>query len=176
MDTNYLNELAKMKRPLPGSSLTSDPTKPAAYEKAPEFVVVREALDYLFVTLTTERNYMQLLMSLSEGATVMDTTRLLLFTGFTEGKWNPDLLLLLIEPVAYMIMALAERADIEIIIDNDDETNPDEELSIGQNKLKEIQKRNMVPKLPADIVPAEIQKKIEKLPVPQVSSLMQRQG
>ena len=106
----------------------------------------------------------------------MDTTRLLLFTGFTEGKWNPDLLLLLIEPVAYMIMALAERADIEIIIDNDDETNSDEELSIGQNKLKEIQKRNRVPKLPADVVPAEIQKKIEKLPVPQVSSLLQRQG
>ena len=176
MDKNYLDQLAKMKRPLPGSSLTSDPAKPAAYEKAPEFTVAKEAMDYLFTTLTTERNYMQLMMSLSEGATIMDTTRLLLFTGFTEGKWNPDLLLLLIEPLAYMIMALAERADIEIIIDNDDETDPDEELSLSQNKLKEIQKRNKAPQLPADAIPVEIQKKIEELPVPQVSSLMQRQG
>jgi len=176
MDKNYLEQLAKMKRPLPGSSLTSDPTKPAAYEKAPEFTVAKEAMDYLFTTLTTENNYMQLLTSLSEGATIMDTTRLLLFTGFTEGKWNPDLLLLLIEPLAYMIMALAERADIEIIIDNDDEIDPDEELALSQNKLKEIQKRNKAPQLPADAVPVEIQKKIEELPVPQVSSLMQRQG
>lgn len=176
MDKNYLEQLAKMKRPLPGSSLTSDPTKPAAYEKAPEFTVAKEAMDYLFTTLTTENNYMQLLTSLSEGATIMDTTRLLLFTGFTEGKWNPDLLLLLIEPLAYMVMALAERADIEIIIDNDDEIDPDEELALSQNKLKEIQKRNKAPQLPADAVPVEIQKKIEELPVPQVSSLMQRQG
>ena len=176
MDKNYLEQLAKMKRPLPGSSLTSDPTKPAAYEKAPEFTVAKEAMDYLFTTLTTENNYMQLLTSLSEGATIMDTTRHLLFTGFTEGKWNPDLLLLLIEPLAYMVMALAERADIEIIIDNDDEIDPDEELALSQNKLKEIQKRNKAPQLPADAVPVEIQKKIEELPVPQVSSLMQRQG
>ena len=176
MNKDVTDYLASMKRPLPGSSLTNNPKNRGAYEKAPEFTLVKEAMDYLFTTLTEEDNYVQLLTALSEGATIMDTARVLLFSGFTEGKWNPDLLLLLVEPLAYMLMAFAERAEINIIIDNDLDDDPDEFLAQSQNKLKEIQRKRKISEVPADVLPAEIQKKIEKMPVPQVASLMQRQG
>ena len=35
-----------------------------------------------------------------------------LYSGFLEGKWNPDLMVMLMEPTMYMIMALAEKAEI----------------------------------------------------------------
>ena len=75
-----------------------------------------------------------------------------------------------------MLMAFAERAEINIIIDNDLDDDPDEFLAQSQNKLKEIQRKRKISEVPADVLPAEIQKKIEKMPVPQVASLMQRQG
>ena len=150
----FLGNSLNTGRPVPGQSLTNSPEDKYKWESPPEFTNHKEASMYVFETVTVPETTANLLISVINGVSIIDLASIILYSGFLEGKWNPDLLLLLIEPVAYMIMALAEIADIEIIIDNDDETNPDEELSIGQNKLKEIQKRNIVPKLPADVVPA----------------------
>jgi hypothetical protein len=122
-DTNpELQEyFGKMDRPIPGQSLTEDPDIQQSYTAAPEFTVPQEAIDYIFDQMTQEENYLPLMDSLLEGTTVMEATRLILFSGFNEGKFNPDLMLLLVEPVAYMIMGLAERAGIEYEVQKDDE-------------------------------------------------------
>ncbi len=112
---------SKMDRPIPGQSLTEDPDTEQPYTSAPEFSVPQEAVDYLFEQMTQEDNYVPLMESIASGTTIMDATRLILFSGFNEGKWNPDLMLLLIEPTAYMIMGLAERAGIEYEVQEDDE-------------------------------------------------------
>ena len=98
----------KMDRPLPGESLTEDPDVAQPYTGSPEFTVPQEAIDYMFDTMTEEGNYETLMQGLLDGATVMELTRLLLFSGFNEGKFNPDLMTILIEPTAYLIMGLAE--------------------------------------------------------------------
>ena len=36
------------------------------------------------------------------------------YVGFREGKWNPDLMMMLIEPFMYLLMALAEKAGIDL--------------------------------------------------------------
>ena len=46
---------------------------------------------------------------------------MLLYSGFTGGKWTPDLMILLMEPTIYILMAIAERLDVEYLIDNEDE-------------------------------------------------------
>ena len=60
----------------------------------------------------------------------------ILFKGFTEGLWNPDLLLRLIEPTTYMILALAERALIDPVIYDDesiDDAAEEEDVIFGKN-------------------------------------------
>lgn len=113
---------SKMDRPIPGQSLTEDPDTQQPYTAAPEFTVPQEAVEYLFDQMTQEDNYVPLMESIASGTTIMDATKLILFSGFNEGKWNPDLMLLLIEPTAYMIMGLAERAEIEYEVQEDDES------------------------------------------------------
>tara|TARA_R100001463_G_scaffold115744_1_gene170972 strand:- start:1535 stop:2086 length:552 start_codon:yes stop_codon:yes gene_type:complete len=112
---------AKMDRPMPGESLTEDPEAPQPYTSTTEFSVPQEAIDYIFDQMTQEENYSSIIESLMDGTTVMELTRLILFSGFNEGKFNPDLMVILIEPTAYLIMGLAERAGVEYTVMADDE-------------------------------------------------------
>lgn len=112
---------AKMDRPMPGESLTEDPEAPQPYTSTTEFSVPQEAIDYIFDEMTQEENYSSIIQSLLDGTTVMELTRLILFSGFNEGKFNPDLMVILIEPTAYLIMGLAERAGVEYTVMADDE-------------------------------------------------------
>ena len=112
---------AKMDRPMPGESLTEDPEAPQPYTSTTEFSVPQEAIDYIFEEMTNEENYSSIIQSLLDGTTVMELTRLILFSGFNEGKFNPDLMVILIEPTAYLIMGLAERAGVEYTVMADDE-------------------------------------------------------
>jgi len=112
---------AKMDRPMPGESLTEDPDVAQPYTATTEFSVPQEAIDYIFDQMTQEENYSSMIESLLDGTTVMELTRLILFSGFNEGKFNPDLMLILIEPTAYLIMGLAERAGVEYTVMADDE-------------------------------------------------------
>eukprot|EP00914_Ancora_sagittata_P028448 GHVO01056133.1.p1 GENE.GHVO01056133.1~~GHVO01056133.1.p1 ORF type:complete len:120 (+),score=2.25 GHVO01056133.1:270-629(+) len=54
-------------------------------------------------------------------------TEQLLMIGFSEGLWNPDLMMLLLEPVLYMIISVADRLGVQnIIIEPGDDPNTDE--------------------------------------------------
>ncbi len=122
MDENvYMSEVAKVNRPIPGQSLTSDPDNPAPYERPPQFTNVHEATMYLWDFVTEDSTYVALMTGISKGVPVMSITQVILFNEFQQGKWNPDLMLLLAEPLAYMLIALAERLDLDIKIDNDEE-------------------------------------------------------
>ena len=173
---------AKMTRPIPGESLTLDPDVEEPYTSTTEFTVPQEAIDYIFDEMTQEENYIPLMDSIVEGTTIMEATRLILFSGFNEGKFNPDLMLLLVEPVAYMIMGLAERAGIEYVVQEDDEedmfgvsiqrpelTDPSELSDEAQMAMERVETAD-VPDMPSQSLMAR--------PPPQESpppSLMQRQ-
>ncbi len=132
--------LTTMNRPIPGQSLTEDPDESTPYTSPPEFTVPQEALDYIFETITEEEAYADIMSSIAQGTSIMEVTQLLLFAGFNDGKWNPDLMLLLVEPTAYVIMGLAEKAgiDYEVSDDEDDEIfgvqMPEEKMSALQSK------------------------------------------
>jgi hypothetical protein len=166
----------KMDRPIPGQSLTEDPDIRQPYESATEFTVAQEAVDYVFATMTEEENYVPLMESILEGSTVMEATKVILFSGFNEGKWNPDLMLLLMEPIAYMIMGLAERVGIDYVVQEDDEeeafgvtiqrpelADPSELSEETQDvmekvetvELPELQKDSMLARPPPEAPPSE---------------------
>ena len=166
---------SQMKRSIPGEGMSNDPENPYSFEQAPEFSVHREALEYLFVTITDEDKYVDILMAIEQGVPIMELTQVILFKGFTEGKWNPDLMMLLAEPLAFMLMALAERQGIDYVItrdDTDEEAEDERKLSTAgiEKRLKEKQQAALQGK--TDTLPPELVERIEEVPI--VESLLEK--
>lgn len=171
----FTQQASQLKRSIPGEGMANDPDSPYSFEKAPEFTVQREALEYLFVTITEEDKYPDILGAIDDGVPIMELTQVILFKGFTEGKWNPDLLLMLAEPVAYILMALAERQGIDYVINSDDvdeetEEDRDEITTNMRSKLKVSQNKGRA----NTALPPELINKIEEVPIIEESLLAQQ--
>lgn len=172
MNQEYLNTITNGGRPIPGQSLTSNPENPGAYEGPPEFTAIHEASEFLFEKFIEEETYANLMSLLDEGMPIMDIVQTTLFMGFNEGKWNPDLMMLLIEPTAYMLLALAERADIDpIIYRGEEEDEADEEAILGvsfeQEKLNTMKKyREEEVSIPKGVLSPAIQQQLARVQAP----------
>jgi len=167
---------SQMKRSIPGEGMSNDPENPYSFEKAPEFSVQREAIEYLFVTITDEDKYTDILRAIEQGVPIMELTQVILFKGFTEGKWNPDLMMLLAEPLAFMLMAFAERQGIDYVITRDDaeeEAGDKRKLSTTglEKRLKEKQQAALQGRV--STLPPAIVERIEEVPI--VESLLAEQ-
>jgi hypothetical protein len=170
-----VNAIATAGRPIPGQSLASSPDEPRSFEQPPEFTDFREAFNYLAEELLEPDIYVGLITGIGQGVPITDVTLQILQAGFQEGKWNPDLLMMLIEPTMYLLMALCEKAGIEYRIDGDDEDDlsPEDENDILEEKAKNIAnlaKDKDMSKVPAGVLPKEIIEDIEELEMP--SSLL----
>ena len=166
-----------LNRSIPGQGLTTDPDSPFPWEQAPEYTDLEEGLQYIFGLLIDPENYVPIMDVIDDGTPLMDITQGILFKGFTEGKWNPDLLMLLAEPMTYILLALAERADIDNIkIYRGEEEDEDDEatlfdMKIGKEKLDKLKEFSTSKEIPAGAIPKDIEEKIEELPV---SSLLSK--
>lgn len=129
--------------PIPGSSLTSDPDNPAPYERPPEYTNIHEASQWIFGELIDEENYPEIIQLLANDMPIMEMSQVILFGGFTQGKWDVNLMMLLVEPVAYMLLALAERAGLDpTIFRGEEEDEAEEEVFFG-NKIAEEKLENI---------------------------------
>ena len=108
-------------RKIAGQSLTEDPSTPAPYLKAPKFTTKEEAINYFFDYITDEERFSELMDILEEGVPVMDVVQLILTNSFEKGEINPDMMVMLAEPVAYILLGFAEREGIVATIVEDDE-------------------------------------------------------
>ena len=164
---------AKAGRPIPGQSLTSNPDEPRPFEGATDFTNFKEALDYTAAELLLEENYMPMVLAIGDGVPVTDLAMQIGYVGFREGKWNPDLMMMLMEPLIYLLMALAEKAGIEYRIDSDDEDDEDDTLfeEKAKNIADTIKKQNDKGKIPSGVLPDNVLQQIEKLEMPQESLL-----
>ena len=174
LNQGYVDHLSSMDRPMAGSSLTNDPEQPFPFEKAPEYTNVRQACEHIFETIIEEETYIPLMQAIADGYPLMDVTQAILFKGFSEGKWNPDLFVLLAEPTAYMLMALAERADIDFVINRGEEEDDEEEeelfgIKYDEDKLKKLKEAKAQAKIPKGAFPIELVEKLEKLEIPPIA-------
>lgn len=162
---------AKAGRPIPGQSLTANPDEPRPFEGQPDFTNFKEALDYTVGELLEEEAYMSIVGAIGDGVPIIDLVMQITYVGFREGKWNPDLMMMLVEPLIYTLMALAEKADIEYRIDDEDEDDEPAE-SILEEKAKNIAdlakaKLEKAGSIPSGTVPTEIIQQIEAAEVPE---------
>ena len=113
--------------PIPGQSLTSDPEQPRPWEKPPAFSNPREALMNISKLILQPEAIKGTIGALVDGAAVADIATAILYANFTEGDISPDTMLLLMEPVMYLIMSIGEEANIKYNIEADDMDEMDEE-------------------------------------------------
>ena len=173
-----VNALAQAGRAIPGQSLTANPDEPRPFEGAPDFTNFKEALDYTAAELLLEENYMPLMMAIGDGVPIVDLATQIGYVGFREGKWNPDLMMMLLEPIMYLLMALAEKAGIEYRIDSEDDD--EDQDSIFQEKTNNIAQslKNEVTEnkgVPAGVLPKNIVAEIEELEIPSESLLAKQE-
>ena len=169
-----IDALVNSSRPIPGQSLTDNPDQSYPWESPPEFTDFRQAFNYLAEELLEEDIYVPLMVAMGQGVPIADITLQLLQRGFQEGKWNPDLFMMLLEPTMYLLLALAEKAGIEprLYGDEEEDLEPEEEnenLALQAKNLEELTKEKVgdMPKAPEGVLPAEIVEEIETLEVPE---------
>jgi hypothetical protein len=170
-----LEVLGQMQRPVPGQSLTSDPDSPRPFERAPEFTEIQPAIESLFISLTEEDAYSALVDIIDADNTIAEAAQIILYAGFEEGLWNPDLMTLLIEPTMYLIMALVERAGrLEYKIDREpdelDEEDKAEKLTAMEKLLSQASvqvEEDKVSGMRSGVLPTDIEKKLKEIKVPE---------
>lgn len=147
IENAFMDRASRLERPVPGQSLTNDPENPAPYEKPPQYTKLADALDYYFATFTQEGTYEKLLSTIAGGMPIMELVQIFLYQGFEDGLFNPDLMMLLAEPLAYMLAALCEREDIDFVItsDEEEEAEPTGMMQQAMSQIKDVGTEEVLP-------------------------------
>ena len=167
--TDFMQQSLDVGRPIPGQSLTNSPEEPYNWEKPAEFSNPKEAMLYTFGLLTEPETTANILINVTKGVSIIDIASIVLYQGFLEGKWNPDLMILLMEPTMYMVMALCEKAEIPYKLDSADDEDVEEIM--GDKAVEKIEqeigaldqvRRKAVQQVSPQSVPADVKEVIEQ--------------
>lgn len=118
------NPAQMLSAPIPGESLTKAPGA-MKFEQPPQFTDLEEASEHMMDQLANPRTTPMLVGALKRGAPVEVLTKGVIFKGFVEGKWTPDLGLLLAKRVFSSIAAIGKRAGVKDLILWDEDTKKD---------------------------------------------------
>ena len=167
--TDFMQQSLDVGRPIPGQSLTNSPEEPYNWEKPAEFSNPKEAMLYTFGILTEPETTANILINVTKGVSIIDIASIVLYQGFLEGKWNPDLMTLLMEPTMYMVMALCEKAEIPYKLDSTDDEDVEEIM--GDKAVEKIEqeigaldqiRRKAVQQVSPQSVPTDVREVIEQ--------------
>jgi len=115
--------------PIPGESLTASPENAKAWERPPEYTDQDEAMMAVYMVLTEQATLRGLIEIISEGVALDELAQVILYKGYTEGKYTPDMMLMLAEPTIYLLIAIADYAEIkDYVLYNEEDGDPDTEI------------------------------------------------
>tara|TARA_Y100000361_G_scaffold74034_1_gene65518 strand:+ start:2888 stop:3508 length:621 start_codon:yes stop_codon:yes gene_type:complete len=177
LNQNAIREHNPFQGPIPGQSLTNSPDSRQPWENPPEVTGIKDARELMFLEILKESNLENIAMLLNDGMSVAEITEMLLFIGYSKGKFNADMMLLLAEPVMYMLLAVAEAIGIDPKINRDDLINADEEDLdeeeeadvVNLSKSIQTQVRNpsrleeLQTRLDADNIPSDIKERVAQV-------------
>ena len=127
LDQDFYRIATSFRRPIPGQSLTNSPENQYPWEQPPVLTDPQDASRFFLSKLTEPSVYNAVLDAIEEGIPLMDLAQVLMYQAYRDGLINPDLMMILVEQVVYMMAALAERQGIDFIIQEDDEEDIEEE-------------------------------------------------
>lgn len=101
-----------LSRPVPGQSLTHAVGQ-MPWQHPPQFTKLEEALNFIMDQVTEPLHLKEMFRLFDLGISVDEMTRVIIFAGFTTGKFTPDLGIMLYKPLLLGIMAIAHRAGMK---------------------------------------------------------------
>jgi len=115
--------------PIPGESLTSSPDNAKSWERPPQYVNEDRAMEALYLLLTDQDKLPDLINLIDSGTPIDEIAQVILYQGYTAGQYNPDLMLTMIEPTIYLLIAIADYAEIkDYTLYEGEEDDPDTEI------------------------------------------------
>jgi hypothetical protein len=148
--------------PVPGQSLTDTPGN-YPWEHPPQFTDPEEATEFIWQSLHTDEFMEQIIGMLDAGVPIEAITRVIVFGGFVEGKFTPDVGFLITEPVMKMLMAIGVRAGINNIrMSMQDVTNSKQLSEIAKIKLSKKDFDKSVKAVQSDVKKTGIMSKPEE--------------
>ena len=183
LDPQALEMVNPFNRPIPGQSLTNSVDNPYPWESPPRFTKVNEALGFITESILGDEERLVGVLEIlgSQELAISEIAQLILEDGFRKGYFNPDMMLLLAEPVMVVLMALSERAgfgDYEIYQGEKSELDEEERMELANevmNAMKEeVEFKGLRKQGGIDIrsVPSEVIDTIEDLDIPETQSLL----
>ena len=157
--------------PVPGESLTSSPDMPRAWERPPQYTSQDNAMEAIYMEITSEDSLRKLINIINDGVALDEIAQVILYKGYTEGKFSPDLMLLLIEPTIYLLIAIADYADIkDYVLYEGEEDDPEGQIydddetpiEIGDDDEEENIADQEYTKPMEDALPASLLAKVKK--------------
>jgi hypothetical protein len=83
------------------------------WETPPQYTDPKVILDKIWKKWATPKEMAKIAILLEQGIPAESLARTLCFQGFVEGKWTPDVALLISRPVLMMIVALGKKAGVK---------------------------------------------------------------
>ena len=137
--------------PIPGQSLTDTPGN-YPWEHPAQFTDAREATEYIWDRLHADDFAEQVVAMLDANIPVEAIARVILFGGFLEGKFSPDLAFIITEPVMQMIAVIGATAGLSNIkLSMSDITNDQQLADIVRTKLNNQEFKKEVEGVKKDI-------------------------
>jgi hypothetical protein len=150
--------------PTPGESLTRDPEQKFPWEQPPQLTEVEPVIKEIFINITQKEKLLELLHLLRKGTPVDELTQVILYRGMTQGIYNTDLMMLLIEPVMYLIIAIAEEYEIDPVIYEGMDQDIAEEEDFDTAIAEKNQEEKAFERPTAKNVPSSILARVKTLP------------
>ena len=152
--------------PIPGQSLTDKPGN-SPWEHPPQFTDTIEAAEYIWDKITQPDFAGQVVAMLDAGIPVEAIGRIVVFAGFTEGKWTPDVGFILAEVVMKMIATIGVTAGVKKFrMSMQDLTNNKQMKAIMTIKARNSELEKATESLQQDIKSSSNQKGLMAPPKP----------
>lgn len=136
-----IQAIDRFNAPPPGHSLTGPPQN-WAWEKPPIYTNAEEAMLYVVERVEkpeVEENFLRLLLS---GTPIEAITNTIVFSGFSEGYWTPDMAEILKPAIAMHFMGLAIENSIPATMFNIDPEVEKENNRVPEEAVLELMQKN----------------------------------
>jgi hypothetical protein len=137
LDKTLIQNQNSFNAPIPGESLTTSPSTPNAWERPPQYADEDKAMEELYLLLTEKERLTDLIKIIDDGVPLDEIAQVILYRGYTQGQFNPDLMLMMIEPTIYLLIAIADYAQIKdyVLYEGEDD---DPETEIPDDNIKPV--------------------------------------
>ena len=158
--------------PVPGQGMTDKPGN-YPWEHPPQYTDTMEATEFVWDKLTEPQFAEQVIGMLDAGIPVEAIGRIIVFSGFTEGKWTPDVAFIITEPIMKMIATIGIQGGVKKFrISTQDLTNNTEMKSILDVKKNQAEFEKASKGVQAEIEKQPEQKGLMAAPQPKEEEMI----